>query len=408
MLPIRRRCHMASPTLSASSRTSAIADAVQTYVHDHSDAYLDLLTRIVQIESPSTDPEAQIGVQRSLAQALHNIGYCTAHLPGHDTGGSLYARPAQARDDHPRQLLLGHGDTVWPHGTLQRMPVRRDGDNLHGPGVFDMKAGLVSIVFALKALDAIGERPPLTPLVLVTSDEEIGSHESRHHIERLAQCSERVFVLEPALGLEGTIKTARKGTGEYVLCLRAAHTEDDPAATVNGSGNVVVELSRLVQHLHALNDPERGVTVNVGTIDGQHHADGAEGRLAVDVRVPTTDDAHRIDTTIQRLTPSDPSLALDVRGGMEREPMERTPGNQRLWQHAQRLGAHLGLSLSGGRAGGASDGNFTSLHTPTLDGLGAVGDGAHAQHEFIDVPRTLDRCALLALLLLTPPGRGSA
>lgn len=391
---------MPSLPSTVSSPVPVLADAVQAYVHNHADAYLDLLTHIVQAESPSTDPEAQAAVQRPLADMLEAIGYASTHVPGTTSGGSLYARPVDIPDHHPRQLLLGHSDTVWPHGTLARMPIRRKGAHLHGPGIFDMKAGLVSIVFALRALHALGHTPPATPLVLITSDEEIGSHESRAYIERLAQCSDRVFVLEPALGLEGKIKVARKGTGEYILHLRAATPDTDAAPDVAHA--VVVELARLVQHLHALNDPEHGVTVNVGTIDGPDAADGMAGHLAIDVRVPTTDAARRVDASIRAIEPSDSGLALDVEGGMERLPLERTPGNQRLWRYAQRRGRHLGLDLDGARAGGASDGNFTSLYTPTLDGLGAVGDGAHALHEFIDVPRTLDRCALLALLLLAP------
>lgn len=386
------------PSASPETDRPVSADALQAYVHDHTDAYLQFLDRLVRAESPSTDPETQARVQRVLAEAFADLGFAATHLPGTNTGGSVYARPAARSQGAPCQLLLGHSDTVWPAGTLDTMPAERDGNELRGPGVFDMKAGLANIVFALRALDALGSTPAVCPLVLVTSDEEIGSPESRRHLERLAEAAERVFVLEPALGLEGRIKTARKGTGEMTLLVRPT----DPAP----EGNVVLELSRLVQRLYDLQDPGRGVTINVGTIDGQHGGGpngAARGRLVADVRVPTHDDAARLRAAIRSLEADTPGVRVEVRGGIERPPLERTAANRRLWQMAQERGAWLGLSLEEGRAGGASDGNFTSQHTATLDGLGAVGDGAHADHEHIRIEETLDRCALLALLLAAPP-----
>ncbi len=372
--------------------------ALSSYVHDHAGDYVDFLSRLVRAESPSTDPDAQQAVQGLVAEALDALGFAVTHLPGDETGGALYARPADRSKEAPTQLLLGHGDTVWPKGTLDDMPVTTEGDLLRGPGVFDMKAGLTSIVFALRALDALDLTPPVTPLLLVTSDEEIGSPESRPYIERLGRASERVYVLEPALGLDGKIKTARKGTGEVTITVRPT----DAAA----EANVVLELSQLVQHLYDLHDPERGVTINVGTIDGNHIDDEtgtSYGRLVADVRVPTRKAADEVYGAIRDIEADTPGLTATVEGGLGRPPLERTPGNRRLWQLAQRLGDALGLELEEGQAGGGSDGNFTSQHTPTLDGLGAVGDGAHAEHEFIHVERTLDRCALLALLLLAPP-----
>jgi len=373
------------------------AAALAAYVHDHAGEYVDFLCQLARAESPSTDPEAQQEVQRLLTAALEDLDFTVTHLPGEATGGALYARPKQRSAEAPSQLLIGHGDTVWPTGTLDTMPVTVEGDRLRGPGVFDMKAGLTSIVFALRALAAHNLTPDVTPLVLVTSDEEIGSPESRSYIERLARVAERVFVLEPALGLDGHIKTARKGTGEMTLIVRPT----EPSA----EGNVVLELSQLVQRLYELHQPDRGITINVGTIDG-HQIDDATGtsygQLVVDVRVPTHEAAEEIRTAIQGIDARTSGVTVDVEGGIERPPLERTPGNRRLWTLAQRLGTHLDLDLEEGRAGGASDGNFTSQHTPTLDGLGAVGDGAHADHEFIHVRKTLDRCALLALLLLAP------
>ena len=371
------------------------ADALSAYVHDHADGYVDFLRRLVHLESPSDAPGAQLPLQQCLADALADLGFVTTRLPGTDTGGALYARPSDAAP--PYQLLLGHSDTVWAHGTLDDMPARRTGNQLQGPGVFDMKAGLASIVFALRALRARNQTPTVSPLVLVTSDEEIGSPESLRHIERLARLVDRVYVLEPALGLDGKIKTARKGTGELTLRVRPmeAAAEDQ----------VVLELSRLVQRLYTLHEPERGITINVGTIDG-HRTDDATttpyGQLVVDVRVPTLEAADEVRAAIQGMEAQTPGLQLEIQGEINRPPMERTPGNRRLWRRAQRLGQHLGLELNEGRAGGASDGNFTSQYTPTLDGLGAVGDGAHAAHEHILIDETLDRCALLALLLLAP------
>ena len=386
------------PSAQSETETTVPAEALLAYVHDHAGDYVDFLCRLARAESPSTDPEAQGEVQRLMAEALADLDFAVMHLPGEDTGGSLYARPEQRSAEASSQLLLGHGDTVWPTGTLDTMPVTLDGERLRGPGVFDMKAGLTSIVFALRALAAHDLTPAVTPLVLVTSDEEIGSPESRVHIERLAGVAERVYVLEPALGLDGHIKTARKGTGEMTIIVRPTEA--------SAESNVVLELSQLVQHLYELHEPERGVTINVGTIDGHQIDDDtgtSYGQLVVDVRVPTHEAADEVRAAIQGIEARTSGVTVEVRGGLERPPLERTPGNRRLWTLVQRLGRHLGLELEEGRAGGASDGNFTSQHTPTLDGLGAVGDGAHADHEYIHVERTLDRCALLALLLLASP-----
>jgi glutamate carboxypeptidase len=374
------------------------AKALSAYLHDHADAYVDFLCRLARAESPSTDPGAQQEVQRLIAEALADLDFAVTRLPGEETGGAVYARPADRTQGQPCQLLLGHGDTVWDHGTLKKMPVVRDGNQLRGPGVFDMKAGLANIVFALRTLEALDLSPPVAPLLLVTSDEEIGSPESRRHVQRLAQVAERVYVLEPALGLDGKIKTARKGTGEMTLRVRPT--------TASGESDVVLELSALVQRLYELHNPERGVTINVGTIDGDQIDDEtgtSYGQLVVDVRVPTHEAADQLRAAIREIDAQTPGVTVEVEGGIERPPLERTPRNRRLWRRAEMLGERLGLDLEEGRAGGASDGNITSQYTATLDGLGAVGDGAHADHEHILIDETLERCALLALLLMAPP-----
>jgi glutamate carboxypeptidase len=379
------------------------AEAVLHHIRAQRSAFVDYLTALVEHESPSTDPAAQQPVFDQLAASLDALGFWTQRVPGERTGGQLYARPARRERDQPFQLLIGHGDTVWPHGTLDQMPACVDGNRLRGPGVFDMKAGLAMIVFALETLRALDLTPALTPVVLVNSDEEIGSFESKPVIDRLARSAARAFVLEPALGLDGKIKTARKGTGEFEIIVQGQ------AANAGGSpddgASAIVELSHVVQALHAMNDPERGISVNVGTIDGgrQPSVVAPTSRATVDVRVPTRDDARAIATQIKTLEPITPGVELTVHGGIERMPMERTPRNQALWALAQQLGRSIGLTLNDGLSGGASDGNFTSRYTATLDGLGAVGDGAHADHEFIAIDDTLERCALLALLLMAPP-----
>lgn len=367
-----------------------VAEAMEA----RTEAYVDFLERLARIETPSTDPDTIYPAFDLLASALSDAGMRAVHLPGRDTAGSLYARPATRQRGGPVQFLLGHVDTVWSLGTLQRMPVQRNNGILRGPGVFDMKAGLTSFVFALSVLDALGLTPPADPVVLITSDEEIGSHESRRHIERLARCARRVFVTEPGLGLEGKIKTARKGTGEYVI---RVHPDGASAS------EVVNEMMALVQQLHGLNDPARGVTVNVGTLRGPD-ADHDAGRLGVDVRVVTHEDAQDIDAALRARVREHVSTAvtIEIDGGVERPPLERTPGNRRLWHAAEAIGTAIGDPLTEGRAGGASDGNFTSEYAPTLDGLGAVGDGAHAEHEFARIDATVRRCTLLTLLLMTP------
>jgi len=361
------------------------------------------LERLALAESPSTEPRAQYKILDILSEALVEIGYAAWRVPGRRSSGHLYARPG-AREHHaPVQLLLGHCDTVWPLGALGMMPVEVKDGVIKGPGVYDMKGGLVQMVFALRALQDLGLRPTVTPIVFVNSDEEIGSKESTRHIRRLARVAERAFVMEPSLGPSGKLKTARKGVGHYEVIVTgvAAHAGLDPEE----GASAILELSYLIQALFALNDPARGTTVNVGTIDGglRPNVVAPESRASVDVRVPTIEDARRVEETIHGLKPVTPGVTLRVEGGMGRPPMERTPRNRRLWQTARGLGRELDLNFGEGVAGGGSDGSTTSLFTATLDGLGAVGDGAHSTHEFVYADRMVERCALLALLLMEPP-----
>jgi glutamate carboxypeptidase len=362
----------------------------------------DLLARMAKMESPTREPASQGPVLDLLTAEFEALGMKTVRLSGRKTGGHLFARPARREPGTPFQLLLGHCDTVWERGTLASMPVRREGHVLRGPGVFDMKGGLVQIIFALRALRDLELTPEVTPVVFVNSDEEQGSTESRRHIERLARRASRALVLEPALGLDGRLKTARKGVGRFVIRVvgRSAHGGLDPEA----GASAILELSHVIQQIYRLADPERGVTVNVGEIEGGTAANvvAAESRAVVDVRVPDGESAGRMEAAIHGLGAATPGTRLEIEGRVGRLPMERTPRNQALWRYARRAAAELGFEVEEGTSGGASDGNFTSRYTATLDGLGPVGDGAHAVHEFVQVDSMPERSALLAMLLLAP------
>mgnify|MGYP001820704242 FL=1 len=304
----------------------------------------------------------------------------------------------------PLQLILGHCDTVWPFGTLETMPARTADGTVWGPGSDDMKAGLVQGLFALEALREAGEMPlSVTPVFFINSDEEVGSHDSTRLIVRFARGADRCFVLEPSLGPEGALKTARKGVGRFWITVRgkAAHAGLDP-----GKGaSAILELSHIIQKLFALNDPDKGITVNVGTIDGglSPNMVAPESKAAVDVRVPTREDATRVEAAIHALEARTPGTDLLIEGSVRRPPMERTPRNQRLWALALRGAEELGIQIDQAAAGGGSDGNTTSLLAPTLDGLGAVGAGAHAVNEHLVLDKMVERSALLARLLSYAP-----
>jgi glutamate carboxypeptidase len=365
-------------------------------------AMIAFLEQLVRAESPSLDASAQAPAQLALAAALGELDYQVERVPGRSTGGHLLARPRDRDPAAPSQLLLGHSDTVWAAGTLATMPFVVEPDVIRGPGVFDMKGGLAQMIFALRALRAKGRRPAVTPVILVNSDEEIGSPESSPAIEALAREAARAFVLEPALGPEGRLKTFRKGVGHFEIAItgRAAHAGLDPEK----GASAILELARVVQKLHALTDLPNGVSVNVGIVEGgvRPNVIAPHSRAVVDVRVPSLAEARRIERLILNLEPETAGTSLDIQGAVDRPPLERTPRNRRLWHRAVAAGESLGLKLAEGAAGGGSDGNTTSQFTATLDGLGAVGDGAHALHEHLRRDKMVERAALLALLLLLP------
>ncbi len=394
--------------LSEDGRTSvnlSVAEPLLAYLREQQELMADLLRRLVLVESPSLDPAAQQPVFDLLAERLAALDYRVQRVPGRLTGGVLYARPRVRPRGAAAQMLLGHGDTVWPHGTLAVMPVARDGNRLAGPGVFDMKGGLVIGLYALQALAALRLQPALTPLLLVNSDEEIGSPESTRHVRRLAQAVQRVFVLEPGYGPQGHLKTARKGVLRFDVTVqgKAAHAGLAPQEGVSA----ILELSHVIQRLFALNDWPDGVSVNVGQVSGgtRPNVVASEAQAVVDVRIPTVANAERISAAILGLRATLPGAAVAVEQISASLPLEPTPRNQALWQQAQAAGRLLGIELEGVAVGGASDGNTTSQFTATLDGLGPIGDGAHAIHEHVLVDRLPERAALLALLLLSELSR---
>ncbi|MFQ5679084.1 MAG: M20 family metallopeptidase [Gemmatimonadota bacterium] len=380
-----------------------MAKRILLHLAERRSAMVALAEELIRCESPSTDPESLGPILALLGRELRARGLSVRRLAGHGTRGHLCARPAERTRRGPYQLLLGHCDTVWPRGTLATMPVERDGDRLRGPGAFDMKGGLVQLLFALEAVRDLGLRPAVLPVVFINSDEESGSPDSTRHIIRLARGADRALVLEPALGPTGALKTARKGVGSFVVRVhgRRAHGGLDPEA----GASAVRELAHVIQSLYALADPAREISVNVGRVEGGTAANvvARDGLAVVDVRVPTREEGRRLERLIHGLRPRTPGTRLEIEGEVGRPPLERTPRNRALWEAARSAAAALGVELEEGKSGGASDGNTTSQYTATLDGLGAVGDGAHADHEFICVDRMVERSALVALLLLLPP-----
>lgn len=363
----------------------------------------ELLTALAAAESPSAEPHAEHRALTLMAAELRRAGYRPRLVGGWRGGDHLYAHPSPRRRGAPYQLVVGHVDTVWPFGTVAEMRPRVEDDRLYGPGVYDMKGGLVQLLFALRALHDLGRVPEVTPVVLVNSDEEIGSGDSVRWIRLLARGAVRAFVLEPPAGSNGDLKMRRKGVGRFRITVegRAAHAGSSPEEGISA----ILELARQVERLFALNDPEHGVTVNVGTIDGglRPNVIAPEATALVDVRAPTRKAAVEVEDAIRSPGSLPPGLKISVEGGFGRPPMIATARNRALCDRARVLARGLGMDVGeAGLVGGASDANFTSELTATLDGLGALGDGAHAADEHVVLHAMPERAALLALLLLEP------
>ncbi len=360
------------------------------------DWLLGTVESLVKLESPTDDKAAVDTCGAELSRHLLALGAKVTEVTIATAGNHLRAELGSGR----RQvLLLGHFDTVWPVGQLARMPLQRDGDLLRGPGVFDMKAGIGLGLLAARALVSNRSLDQARLVMLWTTDEETGSETSRALVEAEARKSEAVLVLEPSLP-GGALKTRRKGCGEYEVVIRgvAAHAGVDPGKGVSA----IRELARQILLIETLQDLERGVSINVGLVNGGSRPNvvAAEARALVDARAPTLADAERIDGLMRSLSPHLKGATIEVHGGFSRPPMERTVGVARLYETAQAAAVDLGQALDEGATGGGSDGNFcAALGVPTLDGLGAVGDGAHAVHEHVVVPALVPRAALLARII---------
>ena len=366
------------------------------YCASRFDWLLETTTTLVGLESPTPDKAAVDRCGRAAVRRMEELGAAVEVLQSHTTGDHLRAEFGSGAG---QIMLLGHIDTVWPVGQLERMPLRREGDRLFGPGVFDMKAGIAIGMLAAAAVTrpaaALGRRV----VMLLTADEERGSGASRALVEAEARRSTAVCVLEPALP-GGALKTGRKGAGEFELTVRgvAAHAGLEPER----GASAISELAAQIPTVEALADPARGVTVNVGVVEGgtRPNVVAEHARAVVDVRAETLADARRVAAAVRQLQPRDPRVSLTVRGEFGRPPLERTADVLRLYGMARDVAGALGRELGEGQAGGGSDGNFTAaLGVPTLDGLGAVGAGAHALHEHVDASQLPWRAALVAGLL---------
>ena len=378
--------------------------AVLSYFEAHRSEMLEFTRWLVEQESMSREPDATRRIAENLGDRLISQGAAVELLNDPIYGSTLRARFDSVSDvslNDKQVLVVGHLDTVWPIGTLAERPFRVDDDFAFGPGIFDMKSGVMLAVFAMRAIKELGLATRRSVTLLMTCDEETGSHSSRDVIEEEAQRSYAALVLEPPIP-GGTIKTGRKGVGEFELIIRGrpAHAGNDPRSGISA----ITELAHQILAINKLNDYERGTTLNVGVARGGvlSNVIPAEAHAFIDMRFGTVDEGERLTEAMSHLKPVLDGARIEVRGGINRPPLVRTTETGELFEHARRLASEIGYDLKEGSVGGGSDGNFiAALGVPVLDGLGVDGAGAHAEHEHIiisDIPR---RAALLTRLIET-------
>ncbi len=380
-------------------------NALLDYLRQHQDDFESLLRRFVETESPSLDKAATDRLVDWLEHELIGLGCTVARLRQDRFGDHLLARywPERLGPAPEGQLLvLCHIDTVWSAGEAARRPFKIAEGKAYGPGAMDMKGGAVQALMALRAFNELGLRPARPVALLFNTDEEVGSPTSRPHIESEARKSKAAFVLEPAVGVEGMIKTFRKGVGGFRIRVegRAAHAGADHELGVNA----IEELAHQILRIQAMTDYLTGTTLNVGLVSGGTRSNvvPALAEASVDCRVSTMAEAERVVEAMRSLRPVNPKARLTVDGALNRPPMERTPAIIAMFQRAKAHAEALGFSLAETGTGGGSDGNFTAaLGVPTLDGMGAVGEGGHAQDEYLICRFMPERAALLVRMLET-------
>lgn len=387
----------------APTQPNAEAERRLAYFNQRRDEIVSTIRELVEIESPSDNKAAGDRVAEVVAEKFSRLGGelrfhraqdFGSHLQVNFAGGS--AKPV---------LLLGHYDTVYPLGTLATMPCRVEHNRLTGPGVLDMKSGIALMLHALAALQewhkTVEDGELLRPVtVFLVSDEEVGSDSSRKITEALAKNAAAVLVFEPSYGFHGAVKTARKGVGEYLVKVtgKASHAGLDFQKGVNA----ILELARQIDKISGFTDLKKDLTVNVGIVSGGSRTNvvPAEASAQIDVRIARLKDAGGIDKKMRTLRPFNRKCKIEITGGINRPPMERTAGVAALYTQAVAIAHELGWKLGEAAVGGGSDGNFTAgLGIPTLDGLGGVGDGAHATHEHILISELPRRAALIADLI---------
>lgn len=374
------------------------AQQLLAYFNTRRDEMLDAIRQLVMQETPSQDKPRLDAFAEFLAARLRQAGATVEVLPAAERGNHLRARVGPVARSAPPALVLCHYDTVWPVGSLATHPFRVEQRKAYGPGIFDMQSSLALVEYALHACRDLGIALPRPVVVLITSDEEVGSPTSRALIEAEARGAAYVLVMESPLP-GGVLKTSRKGVGSYQLDIRgrAAHAGVEPEKGISA----IQELAHQILYLHGLTDMAQGTTVNVGVVQGGTVSNvvAAQATAKIDVRAWTQAEAERIHQALQGLQPVTPGAQLAVTGGWNRPPLERRMTAD-LFARTQAIGRTLGLHLDEGGTGGGSDGNFTgALGIPTLDGLGVPGHGAHADHEHIEVDQIAGRAALLTALL---------
>lgn len=379
-----------------------MADAALKFFESRQSEMLKLVRSLVETESPSGDLEGSRAVVSLLFKAAQEIECVTSveriESPGYGEHLRIEAF-GDAQDRDGTILLIGHTDTVHPRGTLSERPWREENGRIYGPGIFDMKATCTLALETLRACARLDIAPRYRVVLLLTCDEEDGSRTGRAPVEEEARRARSVLVLEPpARG--GRVKTARKGTGMFAIEARgiAAHAGLEPEK----GASAILEIARQIVRLHEMNNPEPGITVNVGVVHGGTRLNviPAEARAEIDVRFNRIEDARRIEEAILNVKSFDERVELTVTGGINRPPLERTEKVASLYALAHEVAATLDFDLGEASVGGASDGNFAAvMDVPILDGLGIEGDGAHAAHEHIIVDKIAERGALLAGLI---------